>query len=421
LRAFFNSVLLFIAAEIGCLQAGASDWPQLLGPNRNGVSGETNLNLTWGADGPAKLWQKPVGRGFSGPAVAGGKLVLFHRVGNRETVEACNALTGAGLWKYDYAATYRDDFGFDPGPRATPTIAGGKAFTYGADGILSALNFEDGKLLWSEDCKAKFGSRKGYFGRACSPLIEGKKLILEVGGGEGNGIMAFDIESGKVEWKATDDEAGYSSPVAATLGRRRYLFAFTRTGLATLNPDSGSVFSQFRWRSPMDASVNAATPLVIGDTVFLSASYDTGCTALRMKEGKPEALWSLDDGLSNHYATSIYRDGYLYGFNGRQDIPPGPRLSCVDYQTGKLAWSEEPFGAGSLILAGDRLLILTEKGELMVSAPSPKEFKVTSRAQVFPFEVRAFPALADGLFYARSKNQLICLDLRRACAASVAR
>ncbi len=404
---------LVAAAAFLHLRATAADWPQFLGPTRNGVCTETNLNLTWGADGPRKLWQKDVGDGFSGPAVAGGKLVLFHRRGRSERIEALDPADGSGFWNYDYPTGYRDDFGFDPGPRATPAIAEGKVFTYGADGALNALSLANGRLLWSVDCKTAFGAKKGFFGRACSPLVEGKNVILNVGGTEGNGIMAFDTGTGKVAWKATDEEAGYSSPVAATMGDKRYLFVFTRSGLTTLNPLSGGVYSQFPWRSPMEASVNAATPLVIGDTVFLSASYDTGAVALKFKEGRPEKIWSAEDALSNHYATSVYRDGYLYGFNGRQDMPPGPTLTCVDFKTGKVAWSQEPFGAGSVTLVNDRLLILTEKGELMVAAASPKEFKPLSRAQVFPFQVRAFPALADGRFYARSKSQLLCLDLRQ--------
>jgi outer membrane protein assembly factor BamB len=411
--------MVFAVLVLAGWDAAGGDWPQFLGPTRNGVCAETNLNLIWSGDGPPKLWQKDVGQGFSGPAVSGGSLILFHRLGDRETVECLDPLTGTDLWKYDYPTAYRDDFGFDEGPRATPAIADGKVFVYGAAGALHCLNLSDGRLVWEVDCQKKFGSRKGYFGRVCSPLVEGDKVILNVGGNDGSGIVAFNKETGKLVWKATEEEASYSSPVAATIGGKRYLFVFTRSGLAALDPEKGGVYFQFPWRSPIDASVNAATPLVIGDSVFLSASYDTGAILLRIAGGRPEKIWSGEDALDNHYATSVYHDGYFYGFNGRQES--GPSLNCVESRTGKVAWSQPGFGAGSMLLAGDRLVILTEKGELIAAGASSKEFKVVSRAQVLAFESRAYPALANGLFFARSKRQMICLDLRKPRAAPAAR
>ena len=242
-------------------------------------------------------------------------------------------------------------------------------------------------------------------------MVEGDKVILNIGGNDTSGIIAFDVETGNYRWKATEDEASYSSPIAATIGGKRYLFVFTRAGLTALDPAAGRVYFQYPWRSPMEASVNAATPLVIGDTVFLSASYNTGAILLRIHGEQPEKIWSAEDALDNHYATSVYHDGYIYGFNGRQESGPG--LNCIESRTGKVAWTQQRFGAGNILVAGNRLLILTEKGELIVAEASPKSFKVICRAQVLPFESRAYPALADGLFVARSKRQMVCMDLRK--------
>jgi outer membrane protein assembly factor BamB len=241
--------------------------------------------------------------------------------------------------------------------------------------------------------------------------VEGPAVILNVGA-QGAGVVAFDKTSGKVLWKATDDAASYSSPTAATIHGNRYVLVFTRAGLVALDPSTGKVYFEFPFRSRMDASVNAATPLVIDDMVFLSASYGTGAVLLRIDQKGPERIWAANDSLSNHYATSVYLDGFLYGFDGRQE--QGASLHCVELKTGKVRWSEESLGAGTVLIAGGKLLILTEKGELLTAQASPERFKPTARAQVLGFEVRAYPALADGLLYARSKDTLVCVDLRGA-------
>ena len=403
-------VFLLFAWQVFPAKASAQDWPQFLGPTRNGVYCGTGLAETWPKEGPPRVWSKKVGQGFSGPVVASGKLILFHRLADKETVECLNATNGTAIWQSDYPTHYQDDFRFDEGPRATPTIAGEQVFTFGAEGRLNCWKLATGEKVWSADVKQQFGARKGFFGMVCSPLVEGNLVMLNLGGRDGAGIVAFDQANGKVVWKATDDEASYSSPIAATIEGKRYGFFLTRGGLAALDPASGKVFFRYPWRPPMSASVSAAMPLVIGDLIFLSASYGTGAILLRFNQAKPEKIWSGDDILSNHYATSVHHEGFLYGFDGRQE--QGCNLRCIELKTGHIRWSQDGFGAGTLLLAGDELLVLTEKGELIRALASPKEFKPNGRAQILPYFARAYPALMDGLFYARSKDQLVCVDLR---------
>src|SRR5437762_4469729 len=214
----------------------ASDWPQFLGPTRNGVYGGTALPEAWPKEGPPVVWQKKVGQGFSGPVVASGKLILFHRLEDKETVECFDGSTGKRHWSFDYPTGYHDDFGFDEGPRATPAIADGRVYTYGAEGALHCLDLASGKSLWTVDARTEFHAPKGFFGIACSPLVEGNAVLLNVGGRDGSGIVAFDKTNGKILWKATDDEASYSSPVATTINSRRYAFFFTRAGLVAAAP-----------------------------------------------------------------------------------------------------------------------------------------------------------------------------------------
>ena len=409
-RTWLSALLLALA-----LPLAAQDWPQFLGPFRNGSTRITNLATQWPKEGPPVLWQRKVGQSLAGPIVSGERLILFHRVENKEIVECLDAKSGNELWKSDYATGYVDQMGHDPGPRATPAVAEGRVYTFGAEGMMNCWLLADGKKLWSVATKSEFGARLGFFGLACSPLVEGNAVIVNVGGRTGTGIVAFDKATGKVLWKTSDDEASYASPVAATIGGMRVAFVLTREALVCLSPVDGKSIFRHPWRPAMHASVSGATPLVVGDQIFISACYDKGATLLRFKEGGPQQIWNSEEAISSHYATAVHRDGFLYGFDGRADpgFEPGPSLRCVELATGKVRWSEPSLKPGTVTLAGDELLVLTGQGELLRAPATPHGFKASARAQILGLEVRAHPALADGMFYARSKEKLVCVDLRR--------
>ncbi|MFM8534304.1 MAG: PQQ-binding-like beta-propeller repeat protein [Acidimicrobiia bacterium] len=400
------SVLLTLACS--CVLA-AQDWPQILGPNRNGIYPGPPIVPSFPRSGPPQMWTREIGAGFAGPVVSGNRLVLFHRVNNRETVEAMDALTGKTIWVYGYPTAYRDDFGFDEGPRAPAVIAAGRVFTHGADGMLHGLDLATGKMLWSSDTRRVFDAPKGYFGVASSPVVDGNRVLVNVGGRQG-GIVAFDAASGKTLWTSTADEASYSSPIVADIGGQRTAVFFTRTGLVALDPADGKVRYQMRWRSRQAASVNAATPIVTGDQIFLSASYSTGATLLKVANNQVTQVWSGEESMSNHYSTSVLKDGYLYGFDGRQEF--GQTLRCVELATGKVMWNVDGFGAGSLLIAGDTLVIMRESGELALAPASPKAFRFAARAPLMKGVVRAYPALAGGRYYVRNDRQLEAFDLR---------
>jgi len=388
----------------------AADWPQFLGPERNGTYAGAQLSETWAPTGPRVVWRKSVGEGLAGPVVAQGHLILFHRVGDREVVESFDALTGAARWQYGYPTTYRDDFGFDEGPRAVPVVAEGVVYTFGAEGRLYAIDLATGKPLWNVDTAKQFGVAKGYFGAAGSPLVEAGRVMANVGG-KNAGIVAFEARTGKVLWTATSDAASYSSGIGATLQGTRYALFLTREGLVGLEPATGKVRFQKPWRARQAASVNAATPLVVGNNIFVSAEYGPGAGVVQFDGARLVDVWLSDEVLSNHYATSVQHQGRLFGFHGRQEF--GPVFRAVDMKSGKVLWTTERFGAGSVMLAGSRLLIMRETGELMLVDPVPMAFRPVATAQILPATVRAYPALADGLLYVRNNDTLMCLDLRK--------
>jgi len=404
---------LFWLASIALLVAirmPAEDWPQYLGANRNGVYKGPPLAETWGANGPRVVWRKPVGAGFSGPVVAQGRLILFHRVMNNEVVESFDARTGESQWRYAYPTSYRDDFGFDEGPRAVPVVADSVVYTFGAEGQLHAIGLADGKKIWGVDTRARFNVAKGWFGAAGSPLVEGGRVLANIGG-RNAGIVAFDVKTGNVLWTATGDDASYSSGVGATMDGRRLAIFLTRAGLVGLDAATGAIQFQRAWRSRSAASVNVATPLVIEDRIFVSAEYGPGAAVLQVNGSNLNELWASDDVLSNHYATSVYSGGYLYGFHGRQEF--GQSFRAVEMESGQVKWNENRFGAGTVTLAGNRLLIMRENGEMVLAQLSPNAFRPLVRSQILPPTVRAYPAVADGFVYVRNENTLVCLDLSR--------
>jgi len=385
----------------------AEDWPQFLGPRRDGTYQGKALPK-WPANGPKLLWKKNIGAGFAGPAVVNGKLYLFHRQNEKEILECMDAAKGTVIWKSIADAAYVDQFGFDNGPRAVPTVHDGSVYTLGANGVVRSTDAREGRLNWTIDCRKKFGADKGFFGFACAPLVHGKNLLLNISGKKG-GIIALDTASGKLRWTATQDEASYASPIIANFNNTPQALFFTRAGLASINPADGAVNFTHPWQPAIRASVNACTPVAAGNLIFISTSYSKGATVLAVNGKKIETVWSNDTSLSCHYSSVVHHDGFLYGFHGRQER--GGELRCVEMKTGKVQWNLPGLRAGSVMLAGTELLIFTERGELLRGKANPKFFRATARVQLMGATVRAYPALANGKLYLRNDRQLACFQL----------
>lgn len=400
-------ILLLIVLIIPA-PATAADWPQFLGPNRDGHSNETGLVREWPKDGPVKAWQCDIGIGYSGPAVAAGKLILFHRAGDDEVAECLDAKSGKKLWKQSHPTGYVDDLGKGDGPRATPVIAGDHVYTLGAEGRLTCRELATGKQTWDRDLAAVYPFRKGYFGVAASPLVDGDRIFVNVGS-KGAGVIALDRKTGKELWKATSDRASYSTPTAADIHGKHMLLFLTREGFLALDPTDGSEIHRRPFRARIDASVNAATPLVFGDEVFLSASYNTG--ALLLDGNGWKEIWKSDDVLSNHYNTSVKVGDHLYGIHGREEA--GGELRCVEWKTGKVAWTKPQFGCAFLIAADGLLIAAVETGELVLLEASPKGYMERGRFAPLTKPLRGAPALSDGLLFVHDDKTLIAWKVKK--------
>lgn len=387
------------------------EWPQILGPNRNGIAVNEKLSDKLPSGGPKTVWSKAVGSGFAGVAVANGVTVVFHRQANDEIVEALDAATGDLKWKVGFPTDYASTISDDNGPRCVPVIHNDRVFLFGAGGNLHSVRLADGKKVWSRAAFREFNAPDGYFGAGSTPIVAADKLIVNVGGKGSTGVVALDLDTGKPVWQATDEQASYSSPIAVTLDGVQHLIVVARLNVMSLDPATGAVRFRFPFgqRGP---TVNAASPVIIDDHLFLTASYGIGAVSAKIGKTDAKIEWTKHDVLSSQYTTPILAGGKLYGIDGREDIPPA-HLRCVDPKSGRVLWSKDNFGVATLILADEKLLIVKTDGTLVLAKPSPDSYRELGRSKVLSGTTRALPALSNGLLYVRDSTTLKCLDLRR--------
>lgn len=411
---FLISLILLIAV-VSPLRAG--DWPQILGPHRNGIAADDEkLADGWPAEGPSLLWQRPVGSGYSGIAVADGRAVLFHRERGEEVTEVLAAATGETKWKGAHSTTFYPQVGGGDGPLCVPTIHDGKVVTFGAQGVLSCFDLASGERLWKRETHREFRAQEGYFGAGSSPIVIGGHVIVNVGGSRSNaGIVAFSLETGETVWTQTDEPASYSSPTPAIVEGLPHVLIVTRYKCLLLDPANGAIRFQFPFgqRGP---TVNAATPLVLDNHLLVTASYGIGTVYASFDLFGVERVWEGDRQLATQYCTPIELDGHLYVIDGRDDRPPAD-LKCLELNTGKVLWTEPDFGYGTMLLADGKLIVAKTNGELLLMRPSPDGPKRLSRARPFAdtsgnqTTIRALPAISDGRLFLRDQETLKCLDL----------
>ncbi|MBX3436216.1 MAG: PQQ-like beta-propeller repeat protein [Planctomycetaceae bacterium] len=388
----------------------ANDWPQILGPHRNGVSDGERLADHWAPGGPPVQWSQPVGAGNAGVAVVKSRGVLFHRIGDNETIEAFDPSTGERGWKLSYATTFAPQVGGDDGPLCVPTIQDGRVVTFGAQGVLTCCELSTGNQIWQRRTHREFDALEGYFGAGSTPLIWEDRVIVNVGGHKaGAGVVAFALEDGRTLWQVTDERASYAAPVATSLDGQSTVVCITRLKCLGLNPTDGAIRFELPF-GKIGPTVNAATPVLLNGRVFLTASYGIGAVWAQVSPHAARELWRRQDVLSSQYTTPVAYEGRLYGIDGRQDGPDAD-FKCIDPQTGDTLWSESRFGYATLLRGGDKLLVVKTNGELQLVRPSPESFQPLSRHRFTTREVRALPALADGRLFVRDTQTLYCIDV----------
>jgi len=424
--------------DLGTRRAGI-DWPDFLGPGRASKSPETGLITDWTSQPPRIVWQIPLGTSYGTPAISRGRLVHFDRFGDSARVTCRESETGKELWHVEHPTAYSDLLNYNNGPRCSPVIDGNRVYTYGAEGMLQCLALADGSQIWSVDTKKEFGVVQNFFGVGSTPVVWGDLLIVNVGGSppdgpsdiysvqgqvdsNGTGVVAFDKYSGKVVWQATDEFASYSSPVTAEIAGRPWCFVFARGGLLGLDPRNGAVDFHFPWRARLLESVNASSPVVVGEQVFISETYGVGSALLNVKPGEHEVVWqdkprSRERSLELHWNTAVHHEGYLYGSSGRHKGPA--ELRCIEMATGKVMWSEPGLTRSSLLQADGHFVCMSEDGVLRLLKVTPERYELVDRLvlkddtgqQLLKYPAWAAPVLSHGLMYVRGRDRLVCLEV----------
>ena len=426
------------------------DWPTFLGPTGDGKSSEVGILTDWSGGKLKILWQRKLGVGYAIGSISRGRFFQFDRYGSKARLNCLHAETGEELWDFEYDTDYDDLLGYNNGPRCSPVVDNDRVYIFGAEGLLHCVRASDGNLIWSLNTTNKYHVVQNFFGVSSTPAIVGDLLVCMIGGsppgspglyesrgrvfGDGTGIVALNKYTGAVEYEVTDELASYASVKTATIDNRSWCFAFCRGGLVGFNPTTGKVDFQYPWRARKLESVNASTPVVVGDEVFISETYEIGSTLLKVRPGGYDVVWkdkprARDRAMNAHWNTPIYVDGYLYGCSGRNE--PDAELKCLEWSTGKTMWREQlPLSIRertSLMYADGHLVCLGELGTLKLYKASPDQCELVTEAALITDEKRdpsdpgssrllrrpcwAAPVLSHGLLYVRGRDRLVCLEL----------
>lgn len=400
MKTLYSCSLLFLVGLVGGSTLLAADWPQRRGPDQTGVSGETLDYGGWEESGPEVLWRASVGTGVSSMIVQDGVVYAFGNTGDRDKVAALDAKTGKEIWAFDYSCPL-DSRMFSGGTATSPTYDDGMVYTLSHEGELHALEAKTGKKVWHRNLVKDFKGKRPRWGYAQSPVVV-DNLLVTVPGGKGSGVVALDKKTGEKVWATGSEEAGYGTPFAFESGGKKILGVFNAFGLVGVEAASGKELFRHRWETKWD--VNATTPIVHDDLIFVSSGYGTGSGVFQPTDGGVNEKWTSKE-FQNQMTNSVLHDGVLYGFSMKHVNNPGNRsLRAVDLKTGEVLWKTNDPNMGGLIVVGGKLVIQSVGGEVIVAEPNRDAFKELARYQVLGGTSWVTPAYADGVLYLRNNT-----------------
>jgi len=395
-------VLCAIAAALSSA-AFAADWPHWRGPNYNGISEETGWLTEWPEAGPPVLWKKTIGVGFSTISVADGKAYTMGNTDNTDTVFCFDAETGEELWKHTYPQDLDPKY-YEGGTLATPTVADGKVYTVSKDGKAFCLDAKSGAELWKKNILEDYDIKRTTWGISGSPFIFEDLVIYNAS----DAGLALKKNDGALVWKNGAGPGGYSTAVPFTSAGKKCLTIASEKHIVGVVAATGEVLWKQRWQTQYE--VNAADPIIVdSNTFFISSGYNRGCALMKVTDGKTELLWD-NKNIKNKMNASVLWKGCVYGV-GEDGV-----LACLDVKTGQGKWEQRGFGQGSITIAGGKLVVLGEKGNLVIAEPTPEKYNPISEADILDGKCWTVPVLANGRLYARDTTKetghLVCLDLK---------
>ncbi len=396
---------LALAAHAG---SSAADWPQFRGIHRDGISAETGLLKSWPASGPRQVWRRPIGQGFSSISISGGKLFTMdagdHEGKPTEFAVALDPATGKDLWRTPVGKKYDNEFG--NGPRATPTVQGDTVYVLGSVGTVMALSAKDGAPIWKVEATEAFGTKVPYFGYSGSLLVDNGTVFVEGGGPNGKAFSGLDAKTGSVLWTYGEgaNEAGYNSPLDVTLnGKRQYVHIMGDKVFAV--DGSGKEV----WKNPWPDMETHAMPIFVApDLIFGSGVEGVGAALLQIGNGPDGAtvkeVWK-NPTFRTHFNAAVLNDGHLFGFDNAT-------FKCISVKDGSLAWTKRGLGKGSLILADDRLVVLSDDGKLLLVEANAGAYTEKGSVQALTGRCWTPPALAGGRVYVRNHTEIVAYDVK---------
>lgn len=382
-----------------------ASWPNWLGPERNGISRESSWSANWPASGPPVAWRAEIGTGFSAVSVDQGRVYTMGYRGGEDVVYCFDTANGNKYWEHSYPCELVDNL-HEGGPGATPTVVGDVVYTLSREGHLHCLSADDGGVKWLREFKREIGAIQPDWGFTSSPYLLGNLLLVDVGC-----VVAVDRTSGEIIWKSAQHRAGYGTVVDFENAGRRLVAVFNNDGLFVLGANDGREVASYPLESQF--ATTSTTPIVSGDTLFVSIGYGGGGTLLKLSGNQLDRVYANND-MGNHFNNCVLFEGHLYGFDGNSHVPSQVRLVCMEHATGEVKWHQRGFGCGSLMIANGKLIVLSDTGTLSIAKATPVAFEVLAQAEVLDGRCWTMPVLAGGRIYCRNATgNLVCLDVRQ--------
>lgn len=381
-------------------------WTDYRGPERDGRYDEIEIRTDWPQAGPPLLWKQPIGGGYASFVAAEGRAFTIEQRRSQEVVAAYDVETGREIWIYGWDAEFRESMGGD-GPRATPTWDEGRVYALGATGYLVCLEAARGRLLWSLNILEDNGAENLPWAMSASPLVVGEKLITLPGGPAGRSVVAYHKLTGEPIWRSLSDRQAYTSPMWVNLAGKEQLLVVSAERAMGLELEDGSVLWDYPWVTGY--GVNSAQPLIVDENhFFISAGYGHGAALVEVsREGdgfRAQNVWQ-NINMKNKFNSSVLHDGHVYGLD--EGI-----LACLDVRTGARRWKAGRYGYGQLILGGDRIIVITESGDLVLVEATPAEHRELARFSALSGKTWNNPAMESGRLLVRNTTQMACFDLR---------
>jgi outer membrane protein assembly factor BamB len=398
-----RTLVILLAGALTPAFCTAADWPMWMGPNLDGISQEAGWSVDWPEEGLPKVWSAEIGIGFSSVSIVDGLLYTMGHTDGQETVWCLNAGSGDVVWSHSYDAELNPNL-YEGGPGSTPTVDGDFVFTLSVDGRLICFERTNGNIVWEKNLQDELGVGLHEWGFNSSPLIWGEQLIVQ-----GGRVVSFDKRTGRKQWQSETHRAGYGSVRAFSHDGETLLASLDCDGLRITRATDGNQIAFTDWKSPF--RTNSTTPIIVDDKIYISSGYNVGCGLFRLDDGELQQIYTSRR-MRNHFNNSILLDGYLFGMDGNSNLGRVVTLTCMEFATGEVMWKQRGLGCGSLMIAGDRLVILSEDGQIVIAKAQPDGYQELARSSFLEGRCWTVPVLLGGRIYGRNAaGKLVCVEL----------